>query len=147
MYDINTGAYAGTDQSKFSTNEFNVLYKVDKNIAVFVGYVNAKGEMSFSDYPQLNFTTKTKNLWQVGVVGSTPMGEKTTLWASVAAGGSSLLNWEIGVGYEMAPNLELNVNYREVKASDFTGTSADGTAITAKDLKAKGLGFGITYKF
>lgn len=142
-----TGNMTGTDKSKISTSEFNLLYKLDKSVAVFVGYVNAKGEMAYSDYPGKNFTTKSKNLWQFGVVASTPIGEKTTLWGSVAAGGSSLTNWEVGVAYEIAPNLELNVNYREVKASDFSGTASDGTAVTTKDLKAKGPGFGITYKF
>jgi hypothetical protein len=142
-----TGAMTGTDRSKFTTSEFNILYKLDKNVAIFTGYVTAKGEMSFSNYPGKNFTTKSKNLWQFGVVASTPIGEKTTLWASAAAGTNSLTNLEIGVGYEIAPNLELNVNYREIKASDFTGTSSDGSAVTTKDLKAKGPGFGITYKF
>lgn len=137
----------GTDKSKITTNEFNILYKLDKNLAVFAGWANAKGEITFTDYPGFNFTTKTKNLWQVGFVGNTAIADKTTLWASAAFGSSSMTNWEVGVSYEFAPNFEFNVNYREFKADDFTGTSTNGTAMRLTTAKSKGLGFGVTYKF
>jgi predicted porin len=119
---------------KIATNEFNVLYKLDKNVAAFAGYASAKGTMEIFGYGSTS--SDTKNLWQVGLVGSTAIADKTTLWGSVAAG-SNLTNWEVGVSYAFTPNLELNVNYREVKVDDLQGV----------DVKAKGLGLGVTFKF
>jgi hypothetical protein len=135
-----------TDKTKYTANEFNILYKTDKNFAFFIGLVNAKGQMTFSD-PRLNFTTKTQNLWQFGAVESVPLGDQATAWASAAVGSSNLLNWEIGLGYTIAPNTELNLTYREFRADDFSGNLSDGTAVTVGEAKAKGLGFGVNFKF
>lgn len=137
----------GTAVSKISTNEFNLLYKLDKNVAIFTGVGTVKGEGSFSSAPGYNYTTQSKTLWQLGVVGNMPIGAKTNLWASAAAGGDSLTNWEIGVSYEFSPGWEFDVNYREVKADTFTGTNSNGTPFTLNEAKSKGAGFGVTYKF
>lgn len=119
---------------KLETNEINALYKLDKNIAAFAGYVTAKAG---NDYAGLfTVSSRTKKLWQAGVVGSAPLGGKTTLWGSAAAG-RDLASWEVGVGYAFTPSFEFNVNYREVKADDLDGMN----------VKAKGLGFGVTFKF
>lgn len=141
-----SGGGGMTNKSKYSADEYNVLYKVDKNVAVFTGLVNAKGRLTFSN-PTLNFSTKSKNLWQIGLIGSSPIADRTTLWASVAARNSNMVNWEIGASYGFAPNLELNVNYRQFKANDFTGYLSNGSAVNVSEVKSRGLGFGVTYKF
>ncbi|MDR3563455.1 MAG: hypothetical protein P4N59_18745 [Negativicutes bacterium] len=139
--------YGGSSVSKISTSEFNILYKLDKSVAVFSGLVTAKGQDVFSSYPTISYTTNSKKLWQLGLIGSTAIADKTTLWGSVAAGSSSLLVWEIGLSYEFCPNVELNVNYRSVKSDNFSGTNGGGTHFTIDEAKAKGAGVGITYKF
>ncbi len=126
---------------KLATNEFNVLYKLDKNLAAFAGYANAKGTLSASAVSEERVTgdsasSSTKDLWQLGLIGSTALGDKTTLWASVGAG-SDLTNWEAGIGYAFTPKCEFNVSYREFKVNDLDGV----------DVKAKGLGFGVTFKY
>lgn len=135
-----------TDKTKYSTDEYNLLYKVDRNIAVFTGLAHTKGHVTFSD-PTGNFTIKSKNLWQVGVVASTAITDKTTLWTSLAVGGSNLTDWEMGVSYEFAPDLEFNLNYRRFKADNYTGVQSDGTVVNISEAKSRGLGFGVTYKF
>jgi hypothetical protein len=70
------------------------------------------------------------------LVASTELAPKTTLYG-MAAAGANLTNFGVGISYEIAPHLELDVNYREIEAKKVSNT----------DLKAKGLGFGITYKF
>lgn len=125
-------SYAYGSNLKFALNEFNVLYKLDKNVAAFAGYVTTKA--TYNDWYYSD--SRSKNMWQVGVVGSTQIAPKTTLWGSVAAGNNSLSNWEVGVGYAFASNMEFNVNYREIKAN-----------VEDTDFKTKGLGFGLTYKF
>ncbi|MDR3588577.1 MAG: hypothetical protein P4N41_02850 [Negativicutes bacterium] len=124
--------------SKIAFNEFNVLYKVDKNVAAFAGLLTAKGTLNFLSGPSLS--TNTKNLWQVGLVGSTSIADKTTLWGSVGVG-SNLTNWEVGVSYAFAPSWEFNVNYREIEAKKLSYSGYD------VDAKSKGLGLGLTYKF
>jgi len=70
------------------------------------------------------------------------IADKTTLWGSAAAG-KDLTNYEVGIGYEFRPNWEFNVNYRDFNVKNFSVQSQGG----GFDLKAKGLGYGITYKF
>lgn len=119
---------------KLATNEFNVLYKLDKNLAAFAGYANAKGTLAVDGIG--SSSSSTKDLWQLGLVGTAAIGDKTTLWASVGAG-SDLTNWEAGIGYAFTPKCEFNVSYREFKVNDLDGV----------DVKAKGLGFGVTFKY
>jgi len=135
---------AGSDTGtlKLTTNEFNVLYKLNKQFSALVGFVNAKGDAKDNTNPSGGNIINTKNLWQVGVVGSTAIADKTTLWGSAAVG-KDLTNYEIGIGYEFSPNWEFNVNYRDVNVKDMNISSAS----YGIELKAKGLGYGITYKF
>lgn len=132
--------------SKITFNEYNILYKLDKNVAAFAGLLSAKGTLNLSGgvdgYTLYNgsLPTDTKNYWQVGLVGSTKIANKTTLWGSVGVG-SNLTNWEVGVSYEFAPSWEFNVNYRDVEAKKLAYSGCN------VDAKAKGLGLGITYKF
>ena len=129
-----SGGVTGT--FKLKTNEFNVLYKVDPNFSVIAGVVSAKGEA----VPGNNYSSNTKNYWQVGLVAYTPIATKTNLWA-VANAGSNLTNLEVGVGYEFACNWEFNVNYRDLETKKLNGNVGNF------DAKAKGFGFGVTYKF
>ena len=119
---------------KMRTNEYNVLYKLDKNIAAFAGYVTAQ---ETDGYPGLaTYTSETRKLWQVGFAGSAAIGKKTTLWGTVGLG-RDLTNCELGVGYAITPNLDINVSYRSLNVNDLDGF----------EVKAKGLGFGVTLKF
>lgn len=119
---------------KLATNEFNVLYKLDKNIAAFAGYATAQETDGFTGLGTITY--ETKKLWQVGFTGSAAIGKRTTLWGTVGLG-RDLTNCELGVGYAITPNLEFNVNYRSLTINDIEGA----------DVKAKGLGFGVTLKF
>ncbi len=126
---------------KFATSEFNILYKVDKNVAIMAGYMTTKATLAVSASSSLGSLSipslsDSKNMWQVGLLASTEIAPKTTLWGSFAAGNNSLTNWEVGVGYQFSPGWEFNVNYREIK-----------TSVESVDFKASGLGFGVTYKF
>jgi hypothetical protein len=131
-----------TQNLKFETNEFNVLYKLDKNVALLAGYMTTKATLSASTnsalivFPFGSTLSDSKNMWQVGLLASTEIAPKTTLWGSFAAGNNSLTNWEVGVGYQFSPGWEFNVNYREIK-----------TSVESVDFKDSGLGFGVTYKF
>lgn len=128
-----------TGNAKLNTQEFNVLYKVDQNVSIYTGIMKTKGEANVNGLG--SGSTKESSNLQLGLIGSTKLAEKTTAYASVGTG-KDLMSWEIGVGQEIAPNVQFNVNYREVKANKLEIDSTNNL-----DGKAKGLGLGITYNF
>jgi len=120
-----------------NTKELNVLYKLNKNVSAFAGYHRA----SFvgGDY------TKNNNTLQVGLTGYDEIADKTTLYGTLGVG-NKLLNWEVGVSYEVAQNTEFNFGYRYKKVRNlFEGYN--GGSIYSDNVTAKGFGYGVTYKF
>ena len=114
------------------TNEFNYLRKINKNVSAFVGLMN----VHVSDTIGSTSNDYNSTFTQLGVIGSTNLSAKTTLWGALAVGSDSMTNLEVGLSYAITPKLELNVNYRDMKLN-----------IDDSDLKVKGTGVGITYKF
>jgi opacity protein-like surface antigen len=124
--------------SKIRTNEYNLLYKLDTNVAALAGMVNAKGSLQANNLGSRE--TNSKNYWQVGIIASTVVAPNTTLWGSAAAG-ENLTNYEVGAAYEFSPGWEFDVNYRNIKLKNFDIENVN------PDLKASGFGLGVTYKF
>ena len=118
-----------------STNEFNYLRKIDKNVLAFVGIMSVDESAKQTVYSS-HSEDYSSTFTQLGIIGSTKLSTKTTLWGALAVGSDSMTNLEVGLSYEIAPKLELNVNYRDMKFN-----------INDNDLKVKGTGVGITYKF
>lgn len=123
----------------YKSQEFNVLYKLQKNVAVYTGINQVSG--SFTT-PTNDYDTKTYDRWQLGLVGTTKLADKLTGYATVAAG-DKITKWGVGVGYEFAPHMEFNVDYTSIKADDVEFSDVNYKS----DNTAKGLGFGVTYKF
>lgn len=148
------GTVSGSVNTKFETNEFNILYKLDKGVAAFAGFVTAKGSLNLSrsseplavssvsapSVESRDISSSSKNMWQLGLIGVTPIATNVNLYGLVGAG-NDWTNFEAGISYEFAPSFEFDVNYRDIEAKKFNlaGYNIDGTA--------KGLGFGITYTF
>ena len=146
-------------EAKTRLEEYNVLYKLDKNFSLFTGLVKATPRFKVNAGVQLGWEDNysgdlaiqghDKNIWQFGFVASAPLADKLTAYG-LASFGSDYRNWEAGLGYEIAKNLELNVNYRDMKVDNMTvaGISTpDGNFDVKTDTKVKGWGFGVTYKF
>lgn len=132
---------------ELKTQEFNVLYKLDNNVSVYTGIVSLKGSGSENKNvigvnTSYNFTSDTKKKIQFGLIGSTKIADKTTAYALVGVA-SDYTNWKIGMSQEIAPNLELNVDYRKIQAKKITFSNGVGDP----DVTVKGFGFGIGYKF
>ena len=124
-------------KNQLKTREINVLRKVTDNVSVYAGIMGVQGVLDYVSYPTLK--SSSKNKLQLGLVGSTKIADKLIGYASVGAG-KDLTAWQIGAAYEVAPNMDFNVDYRQIKAKmNFRGFEPDG--------EAKGLGFGISYKF
>lgn len=118
---------------ELKTQEFNVLYQIDKNISAYTGIVKLKESGSVNG---IHISGDNKSKVQLGLIGSTKIANKTTTYASFAVA-SDFTNWKLGVSQEIAPNLDFNVDYRRMKVKD----------IETDDVTVKGLGYGVTYKF
>lgn len=127
------------ENGSLKTQEFNVLYKIDKNVSAYVGMVNLKGTINDESS---GTASGSKNKMQFGLMGNTKLADKTTAYAQVGFA-SSYNNWKIGISQEIAPNLELNVDYRRTQAKKMSFDNGLGDV----DMTSKGLGFGISYKF
>ena len=116
-----------------------MLYKVDENLSVYTGIASVKGNFNSTNG---NPESDTKNKIQFGVIGSTKLAEKTTAYAQVGFA-SNLTNWKIGVSQEVAPNVELNLDYSSLQVKKMAFNNGMGDV----DMTSKGLGFGVSYKF
>jgi hypothetical protein len=128
------------ESAEVKTQEFNLLYQLDKNISVYTGLVKAKGCVNAVGSSSYHADDKSK--MQLGIIGTTKIGDKTTAYASLAVA-SDITNWKIGVSQEIAPNLDFNLDYRNMKISDVTYLGVNGDY----DVTSKGIGYGVTYKF
>ena len=127
------------ENGSLKTQEFNVLYKLDKNVSAYVGMVNIKGNINDEGSGS---SSSSKNKMQFGLMGSTKLADKTTAYAQVGFA-SSYNNWKIGISQEVAPNLELNIDYRRNQAKKMSFDNGLGDV----DMTAKGIGVGVSYKF
>ena len=127
------------ENASLKTQEFNVLYKLDKNVSAYVGMVNLKGNINDEGSGP---SSSSKNKMQFGLMGSTKLADKTTAYAQVGFA-SSYNTWKIGISQEVAPNLELNIDYRRTQAKKMSFDNGLGDV----DMTAKGIGVGVSYKF
>jgi hypothetical protein len=127
--------YYGDFHAGVRSQEVNILYKLDKNLSAFAGWHQARITTNFTD------SLPNKSTWQAGLIGTTEIAKKTTLYG-IAGAGSSLLSAEAGVSYAMAKDFDVNLFYRYKKINDLK--IADDYEV---DTTVKGFGLGLTYKF
>lgn len=123
---------------KLTIKEYNLLYQLNPNVSVYAGIVSGSAEWYG------NLESAAKNRWQIGVQYYKPVADKLIGFASAAAG-KDVQKYNIGLGYEFAPNLEMNVGYQYSKIKNFTGYYTDPTYV--EDWTYKGMKYGVTYKF
>ncbi|MDU4960224.1 MAG: outer membrane beta-barrel protein [Sporomusaceae bacterium] len=125
-------------------HELNVLYKLDPNVYAFAGIQRLSGDITATVYGSGSGTDKidSKTVAQIGVTGVAQLADKLNGWATAAIGNDNY-SYEIGLGYEIAKNADLNLFYRYKKFNDveFKGI---GQSV---DAKSKGFGAGVTFKF
>jgi len=119
-------------------HELNVLYQIDPNVSAFVGYTRSTGKINFAGSNLSE--NQSKSGYHVGIIGQTRITDDVTAWASVSAG-NRVTGYEIGIGYDVAQNTELNLFYRHTKYKDFNALKMD------VDFTTKGLGAGVTFRY
>jgi len=120
---------------ELASNQYNVLYQINPNVSAFVGLTNTQPTLNSQD-------GKHATGYQVGVIGTVPIGDKATAYASLGYG-DKIEDYEFGLGYAIAPNLELNVGYKDTKFKKLNMNDGDSDFT----YKAHGLTYGVTYKF
>ena len=125
---------------KLDTQEFNVLYKLDKNFTAFTGVNQVQSIIRLNG---TDYAGDTKNNWQFGVTGQTDLSDKLIGYATVAAGQDTSA-YKLGLAYAIDKSLDFDLfygqnKYNKVKFSNVIGSTADYTV--------KGVGYGVTYKF
>lgn len=124
---------------ELGSNQYNVLYQLNPNVSAFVGLTNTQPTLKSTFGSQ---DGKHTTGYQVGVIGTVPLGDKTTAYASLGYG-DQIEDYELGLGYAVAQNLELNVGYKDTKFKKLNMNQGDSDF----DYKAHGLTYGVTYKF
>lgn len=120
------GTYISAD-TRFT--DLTIQYKVADNVRLIAGNRNYDTNASATGYGSISYST---DKFIYGISGSTSLGEKTTAYASVL-NNSVGTDWQLGVNQTLSNNLTFNVNYRYYDEDD--------------DLKLKGIGAGLIYKF
>lgn len=129
---------AGSKVRNINNQQFNLLYKVNKNVSAFAGFTKTSLSKQ-ANHGERKGPNQTD--WQVGLIGSKPIAKKTTAYA-LASMGSDIRNWEVGVSYAFAKNTEFNVMYRDFRADSLSNWNGNSV-----DARVKGLGYGLTFKF
>lgn len=123
---------------RLNTQEFNLLYKIDKNVSVFAGFNKAYYTILV---PGMELKGRENNGWQVGALAVKSIAPKTSLYGVVAAGADHR-KYELGVAYAFKKDMEINLSYMDFKYSDMD-VPRGGDA----DIRVKGLACGVTLKF
>lgn len=140
--DTSIPSWGTTYKNKFQSNEYNLLYKLDKHVSGYVG-INRIQAKEIEIGSTWHADSKAESRFQAGLIGTTTLAKDLVGYANLGVA-SDLVKWGIGVGYQFAPGLEFNVDYMETKINKFDFSSSH---LPNNDGTAKGLGFGVTYKF
>jgi predicted porin len=133
-----------SNQFTLQNKEFNLLYKVNNNIALFTGLSNNKLKFDGDQGPGItHYAAETKKIWQYGLSGKQKLGGKVSLY-EVGALGKNLTAWKVGLGYKLTKDVEFNVDYRYLQVNELTIPAFTAYKI---DTTVKGAGAGLTVKF
>lgn len=114
QYDYSHYSYGGDgwNEGKGDASEVNVLYKLTPHLNAYAGYVYY-GE----NYAGDGYDTQG---CQVGLQGWYPLSDKFKLFGKAGIGNNSQI-YEIGAGYALADNWDLDVSYRYAEYQDVGG--------------------------
>lgn len=112
--------------------DVKLQYKMTKELAPFVGY--KKWEINYEGLPA-DIELASKSGLQCGLLYNKKLSEKTSAFAA-ASFGQDIQEYKLGLTYNLNKNCSAEINYKKISL-----TAHD------KDIDAKGVGLGISYKF
>ncbi|MDR3577190.1 MAG: OmpA family protein [Anaerolineaceae bacterium] len=140
---------------KGDTNEINVLYSLNPNLALFAGVNRVHTQFDTSLLTAFTQYTATRNIFQGGIVGKAALGDRTDAYALAGGGCHGLFQAEVGVGIKMGDSWEGNLGYRWFRVRDaishadltYGGTTMSADIPPVGRFKTNGITFGITHLF
>jgi hypothetical protein len=122
-----------TTQGKSDIQEFNLLHKINANVAAVAGWVENK--ISYGDSRILPATASSL---QAGIMYHEKLNDYSGVFASVI-GGKDVLFWEAGMSFKLAKDTEFHVSYAEREFKK-VALQAPALGIASKeDYKLKGI--------
>jgi len=152
---MTNGAYYDKYSGSIQSQEFNILYKLDRHFSLFTGLIKVKPYMSENSfYPgwsassTICYAGPEERMGQFGLVVSTEIADKLKAYG-IGALGAEYRSWQIGLSYALSKSWDLNVDYRNTTFNNYTVSlgNSGGDPSGVQNLTAKGLGIGVTYKF
>lgn len=142
--------YGGSVNYTGRTDELNVLYSLQKGVALFAGANRVHNELRLTTNYDGTFKDTfegTRTLFQGGVIAKAPLSDKVDAFGLVGFGSHSLFQAEAGFAFKMKNDWEANVGYRWFRVKDafdeYNGHSIDPIGT----VKVKGVKFGVTHYF
>lgn len=112
--------------------DVKLQYKATKELAPFIGY--KKWDIDYEGAPA-DVEIASQTGIQYGVIYNKKLTDKAGAFALVSFG-NDIKEYKLGVTYDIQENCSAEINYRKISLDTHD-----------KDLDAKGIGFGVTYKF
>lgn len=121
------------DTYEGNTNEFNAIYSLgkDSRVALFAGVNRVSNTFGGA--------SEKKSIFQGGVQATAPLGHVVDGYVIAGVGAHSLAQAEVGLSAKLSSDWQANLGYRWFKIND--------VLTPEKDVKVKGVTFGLTYFF
>lgn len=101
------------------SHQLNLLYQVAPGISPYIGWRMDKVGGDITVANKSFSVSDTQNIAQIGVVGQYKFADnKAKVWGDMAFGTKSRQAYELGAGYEVAKNVDLNLSWQYNKFSD-----------------------------
>lgn len=159
----------GKEQLTGYSHELNALYSISNYAAVYGGIkrihtsLKIKNSLDFSSEggPNLNGTYlgKTNNILHIGLIGKYPLSENADVYGKIGFGAKNTAEAELGLGYRLNPNLDMNIGYRYLKTQGnngaamvsfgdgYSGAIIDPAVGNSRDVTFRGFTLGLSYRF
>lgn len=150
-----------TDQDEYGTyafkyglqaQEVNLLYKINKSLSAFVGGVRISARASLNETildggSYYLSTRESITGYQLGMIGTHQIAKNLTAYGVIGFG-DKIENYELGLGYAIAKNVELNLGYRSSKYKKLRfRDEEEGGYFDTFSYRFDGMSYGVTVKF
>lgn len=120
-------------QTGFQKHQVNLLYQIAPGISPYIGWRHDSVNLTVSSRFGSRVFTGRDNIAQLGIIGQYKFAKnKATIWGDIAFSANNRQSYEVGIGYEVIKNVDLNITYQYDRIESF---------------KVRGFTTGVTYKF
>lgn len=123
---------ASTSQLGYQKHQLNFLYQLVPGLSPYIGLRHDRASVDSKVNGFSSNLNTSENIAQIGIVGQYKFSNRAKLWGDISIGTKNRQSYEIGLGYELIKNTDLNFTYQH---NDLDGS------------KIYGFTTGVSYKF